>query len=154
MLSEKEIEEIEAELQKLPRRDAGGLEALRIVQKHQRWVSDEAVKDISDLLGMSPESIDSLATFYNLVFRKPVGRHIILICDSITCWIKGYDNIAAFLSEYLNIKMGETTSDDRFTLLPTVCLGSCDKAPVMMVDDDLYTNLTTEKITEILKDYD
>lgn len=153
MLSEKEKTDIEEALKHLPIRKAGGLEALRIVQKHRRWISDESVRDISAFLGMSPEEIDSLATFYNLIFRKPVGRHVILVCDSITCWIQGYEEIRESLEDHLGIQAGETTADDRFTLLPTVCLGACDKAPVMMVDDDLHGYLTPEKIKEVLKDY-
>jgi NADH-quinone oxidoreductase subunit E len=153
MLSEQEKKEIEEELAHYPRRDAGGLEALRIVQRHRRWISDEAVQDISDHLEMSTHQIDSLATFYNLIFRKPVGRHVILLCDSITCWVKGYDNILAFIQDHLDIGLGETTPDDRFTLLPAPCLGACDRAPVMMVDEDLHGNLTPDKIKGILAQY-
>ena len=153
MLTEKEKNEIEQELEHYPRRDAGGLEALRIVQRHRRWVSDQAIQDISNFLGMTPHQIDSLATFYNLIFRKPVGSHVILICDSISCWVKDYNNIVSFLSDQLGIGLGETTGDDRFTLLPSPCLGACDRAPVMMVDEDLHVNLTPEKIKKILTQY-
>lgn len=153
MLTEEEKNEIEEELTHYPRRDAGGLEALRIVQRHRRWISDEAIQDISDFLGMTPHQVDSLATFYNLIFRKPVGRHVILICDSISCWVKDYESLLAFFKEHLGISLGETTQDDRFTLLPSPCLGACDRAPVMMVDEDLHTNLTPDQIREILEQY-
>jgi NADH-quinone oxidoreductase subunit E len=99
---------------------------------------------------MSPDELDSVATFYNLIYRKPVGRHVILVCDSVSCWIMGYDPIREHLSSRLGIGLGETTQDGRFTLLPIVCLGTCDHAPAMMVDDELYGDLDPAKIDEIL----
>ena len=83
-----------------------------------------------------------------------MGKHIILFCDSISCWIKKSDQLQEMICDHLGIRFGETTSDNRFTLLPMPCLGACDKAPVMMVDKDLHVNLTEEKIKEILKKYD
>lgn len=154
MLSEQEKREIETELAHFPQKQAACIEALKVVQKHRSWVSDEAIKDIADFLDMSPAAIENVATFYNLVFRKPVGRHVILICDSISCWIMGYEDIKSYLFNKLEIKLGETTKDDRFTLLPMACLGACDHAPVLMIDNDLYRDLTPEKIDDILKKYD
>jgi NADH-quinone oxidoreductase subunit E len=153
MLTEAEKNEIEKELAQYPRTDAGGLEALRIVQSHRRWISDEAIRDISDFLHVTPHQIDSLATFYNLIFRKPVGRHVILLCDSISCWVKDYDTLLDFFYQHLTISWGETTRDDRYTLLPSPCLGACDRAPVMMIDEDLHVDLTPEKIKSILEQY-
>jgi NADH-quinone oxidoreductase subunit E len=103
---------------------------------------------------MSPDAIDSVATFYNLVFRKPVGRHVILVCNSVTCWMLKYEEIAAKLQEVLGIGFGETTSDDRFTLLTIPCLGTCDRAPAMMIDKDLHRDLTVNKIEGILEKYE
>ena len=99
------------------------------------------------------EELESVATCYNLIFRRAVGRHVILICDSVACWIMGYESVGNFLSGRLGIGLGETTPDGIFTLLPTVCLGACDQAPVMMIDDELYGNLTPEKVEEVLKKY-
>ncbi|HEY3415381.1 MAG TPA: NADH-quinone oxidoreductase subunit NuoE [Armatimonadota bacterium] len=153
MLTKDERDEILAELQHYPDKQAVVPEALKIVQRHRRWVSDEAVQDIAELLDMSAEQIDSIATFYNLIFRQPVGRHVILLCDSVSCWIMGYQNMLDCLSSRLGIGFGETTPDGRFTLLPMVCLGACDHAPAMMVDHDLHGDLTVEKIEEILATY-
>ena len=153
MLSEEEKKDIEKELAHLPRKSAGGLEALRIVQKHRSWISDEAVRDISEYLDLNEAQIEGLASFYNLIFRKPVGRHVILFCDSISCWIRQSDELQQKLSKHLGVKAGETTPDKRFTLLPFPCLGACDKAPVMMVDKDLHVHLTEEKIKKILENY-
>ena len=111
-------------------------------------------EDISNLLGMSQDEVDAVATFYNLIFRKPVGRHVILVCDSVSCWLLGYQSIVAPSDRTLGIGFGETTSDERFTLLPIPCLGACDHAPAMMVDDDFHGDLTPEKVDEILGSYE
>ncbi len=153
MLSDEEKKEIEHELKQFPQKRAACIEALKIVQKRRRWISDESLKDIADFLDMTPDELDNVATFYNLVFRQPVGRHVILVCDSISCWIMGYEDIINHLKSKLKIEYGETTKDERFTLLPIVCLGTCDHAPALMIDDDLHRDLSVEKIDEILEKY-
>ena len=150
MLSEEERKEIEQEIQDYPYRHAVCIEALRIVQNHRRWISDENIRDVADFLEMSPEEVDSVATFYNLIFRKPVGTNVILICDSISCWVLGYQQIKDHLTSKLGIGFGETTVDGKFTLLTIPCLGTCDHAPAMMIGNTLYRDLTTEKVDEIL----
>jgi NADH-quinone oxidoreductase subunit E len=102
---------------------------------------------------MSVTELDSVATFYNLIFRSPVGRHVIMICDSVSCWIMGYDRMREYVGKRLGISLGETTKDNRFTLLPIVCLGCCDHAPAMMVDDTLHSDLNPEKIDRVLGSY-
>ncbi|MHB9037174.1 MAG: NADH-quinone oxidoreductase subunit NuoE [Armatimonadota bacterium] len=149
-LSGQELHEIEDELKNLPTRRSGCIDALRIVQKHRGWVSDEAINDLADVLGMSRAEIDSVATFYNLIFRQPVGKHVIMVCDSVSCWVMGEERLIDHLQRKLGIKPGETTPDGLFTLLPTVCLGHCEQAPVMMLDGEIVGNLTEEKIDEIL----
>ena len=154
MLSTEEIHEIEKAISIVPVRKAAGIEALKIVQEHRRWVSDETLREVAAYMKMSAEELDSVATFYNLIFRRPVGRHVILICDSISCWVMGYENILHHLTNQLGIKLGQTTKDDRFTLLPNCCLGTCDRAPALMIDNDLYRNLTTDQLDEILEKYE
>jgi len=150
MLSEEERREIEAEVANYEQKKAACIDAMKIVQEHRGWVSDEAIQDLAGFLEMSPDELDSVATFYNLIYRKPVGRHVILVCDSVSCWIMGYDPIREHLTSRLGIGLGETTNDGRFTLLPIVCLGTCDHAPAMMVDDELYGDLDPARIDEIL----
>lgn len=129
------------------------IDAMRIVQSHRGWVSDESLRDIAEFLGMSLEDLDGVATFYNLIYRKPVGRHVILVCDSVSCWIMGYERVRKELSNRLGVRLGETTPDNRFTLLPVVCLGACDHAPVMMIDNDLHLGLESQKIDQLLDKY-
>jgi NADH-quinone oxidoreductase subunit E len=153
MLTDLERKEIETELRRYPDKRAGCVEAMKVVQRHRGWVSDESLNSLALLLGMTCEELDGVATFYNLIFRRPVGRHVILLCDSISCWIKGHDAMREYCQTRSGIAMGQTTADGRFTLLPIVCLGACDHAPVMMVDDDLHEDLTSEKIDRILERY-
>ena len=153
MLSAEEIKEIDAESARYPRREAVCIDALRIVQRHRGWISDESLRDIADHLGMSTADVDGVATFYNLIFRKPVGRHVIMMCDSVSCWIMGYDRLRNHLEQCLAIQPGQTTADGRFTLLPIVCLGCCDRAPAMMVDGDLHADLDSQKIDNALENY-
>ena len=153
MLSTDEIREIETEAAHYPTREAVCIDAMRIVQRHRGWVSDESLRDIAAHLGMSVTDLDSVATFYNLIFRRPVGRHVIMICDSVSCWIMGYDRMREYVGKRLGISLGETTKDNRFTLLPIVCLGCCDHAPAMMVDDTLHSDLNPEKIDRVLERY-
>jgi NADH-quinone oxidoreductase subunit E len=154
MLSEAERLEIEAELARYDHKRAACVEALKIVQRHRSWVSDEALRELAGYLEMTPDELDGVATFYNLVFRRPVGRHTILICDSVSCWIMGYENLRQHLTARLGIDVGGTTADGRFTLLPVACLGTCDHAPAMMVDEELYQDLSREGIDQILAAYE
>ncbi len=154
MLTDEEKHEIEAEFPRYQERRAVCLEAMKVVQRHRGWVSNENLQDIADFIGMTKSELDGVATFYNLIFRKPVGKHTVLMCDSITCWIMGYARLREHLKEHLGVDLGATTPDDKFTVLPIVCLGDCDHAPAMMVDDDLHHDLTPEKVDEILARYE
>jgi NADH-quinone oxidoreductase subunit E len=153
MLSKEELYEIDQAIAQVPVKKAAGIEALKIVQAKRRWISDETLKEVAVYMEMSTEELDSVATFYNLLFRRPVGKHIILLCDSISCWVMGYENIRAELEKKLQITYGETTSDGRYTLLPNCCLGTCDCAPAMMIDNDLYRNIRIDELDKILAQY-
>ena len=153
-LTEPEIHAIDNEVSLVPYKKAAVIEALKIVQQNRRWISDDSVEAIAEYLEMSAAEVDSVATFYNLIFRKPVGRHIILLCDSISCYVMGYQKLYDALRKELNIKFGETTTDKKFTLLPNPCLGCCDHAPALMIDEDLYRDIKPEELNEILSKYE
>ncbi len=150
VLSAEELAEIDAEIAHLPYRSGAAIDALKIVQAHRGWVSDESLRAIARHLHMSAEELDGVATFYNLIFRQPVGERVILLCNSISCWIKGCNRLQAAVEKTLGVGLGETTADNAFTLLPVTCLGACDRAPVMMVGDELHTDLTEANIVEAL----
>ncbi|SFD22053.1 NADH dehydrogenase subunit E [Chitinophaga sp. CF118] len=153
MLTATEIQAIDHEISLVPYKKATVIEALKIVQEHRGWISDESVEAIAAHLEISPAEVDSVATFYNLIFRKPVGRHIILLCDSISCYIMGYGLLYNALQNKLSIGFGQTSSDNRFTLLPNVCLGCCDHAPALIIDKDLYRDVTVEQLDDMLNKY-
>lgn len=153
MLTQEEIQAIDYEVHLVPNKKAAVIEALKIVQQQRGWVSDESLEAVAGHLGMSPAEVDSVATFYNLIFRKPVGRHVILLCDSISCYVMGYPKLYQAVQTQLNIQFGETTSDLRFTLLPNACLGCCDHAPALMIDGDLYQDVRLEQLESILAAY-
>ena len=153
MLTEEEKKEILEEIKHYPYPSVACIDALKIVQRHRGWVSDDSVKNIAQILGISNEEVDSVATFYSRIYRKPVGRNVILICDSVSCMIMGYLSLYEYLSDKLGISFGETTPDGRFTLLPVSCLGDCDNAPSMMINEDHFNRLTIEKIDILLGNY-
>jgi NADH-quinone oxidoreductase subunit E len=153
MLTEEEKREIQEEVKQYPYPSVACIDALKIVQQHRGWISDESVKDIAQVLRISSEEVDSVATFYSRIYRKPVGRNVILICDSVTCMIMGYESLYHYISIKLGISFGGTSSDGRFTLLPISCLGDCDNAPVLIINNDHFNRLTIEKIDELLERY-
>jgi NADH-quinone oxidoreductase subunit E len=153
-LREYEIREIESLRERYPVKQALIIDALMIVQKRSGWISDELIKSLADFLDFSVEEIDSVATFYNLIFRKPVGKHKILICSSLCCWLNGSDLISENLKKILGIEFGGTTSDGQFTLIPIQCLGMCDKSPAMMIDEDSFGCLKVNNLTDILESFD
>jgi NADH-quinone oxidoreductase subunit E len=153
-LSQEEVDAIEAEAAHLPERRSAAIEALRIVQEKRGWISDASLAAIARQLDMSVDALDAVATFYNLIFRKPVGRHVVFYCDSVSCYVMGCQRVEQALIDRLGIRPGETTADDRFTLLPTVCLGACERAPVLMIDDALYGDVTPDGLDEVLSRHD
>jgi NADH-quinone oxidoreductase subunit E len=149
-LTEQEIAEIESEISHLPNRPSAAIDALKIVQTYRGWISDESLNAIAELIDMSAGELDGIATFYNLIYRQPVGEKVILYCDSVSCWLMDGDVVCEKIKQKLNIDYGETTADNKYTLLPVTCLGDCDHAPAMMVGDELHHDLTIDNIEEHL----
>ncbi|MFN0001510.1 MAG: NADH-quinone oxidoreductase subunit NuoE [Pseudohongiellaceae bacterium] len=152
-LTHEEIHEIEHEKTHYPYPQAVGLEALKIVQKYQGWVSDESLLAVAAYLQIPPDDLEGVATFFNLIYRRPVGKNVILFCDSVACWMLGCDSLKAHITKTLGIEYGQTTTDNLFTLIPVPCLGDCDKAPTMMVGNESYRNLTPTSIDQIIADH-
>ncbi|MCY4270298.1 MAG: NADH-quinone oxidoreductase subunit NuoE [Gammaproteobacteria bacterium] len=152
-LLDAEIAEIEHERGLYPDTRAVGLEALKIVQKHRGWVSDESLLAVAEYLGLPVAELEGVATFFNLIYRQPVGGNVILFCKSVSCWIMGCDEIKEKISAELGIDYGETSADGEFTLIPVPCLGDCDRAPVMMVGRDQHRNLDQQNLGEIFARY-
>ena len=129
------------------------IDALKVVQKHRGYVCDEAIPVLAAAIGISAADLEGVATFYSLIFRRPVGRHVITVCDSISCHLTGYDELKAELVKQLGIQPGQTTKDNRFTLLPICCLGACDRGPTLMVGDDLHGPVEPADVKKLLEAY-
>ena len=108
------------------------------------------LEELAKIMGLSVSDIVGTATFYTMFSLEPRGRHIIRLCESPPCYIMGEENVLKAIEEKLGVSFGETTEDKCFTLEATSCLGSCGVAPVMMIDDEIYGNLTQEKVVAIL----
>jgi NADH-quinone oxidoreductase subunit E len=120
------------------------------LQNHYGYLGDEALEEGARLLGMTPLELEELATFYDFIYREPVGRYVIHVCDGVVCWMNGYEWVMDHLTKKLGINPGETTGDGLFTVLPTACIGYCDLSPAMLINGRAYGPLTPEKIDDIL----
>jgi NADH-quinone oxidoreductase subunit E len=127
------------------------VDVMKELQAHYGWLTDEAVGEAAEILGLSTLQVDELATFYEMIYRRPIGNKVVHICDSISCWCAGFDSIMAHVMNRLGVKAGETTADGMYTLVPCCCLGMCGDSPAMSVGDKLYGNLTPERIDEIFE---
>jgi NADH-quinone oxidoreductase subunit E len=150
MLSDEELKRIEAEAAKYPERRAALSEALMIAQESRRWIDDDTLAEVAGAVGVSEAAAEGVATFYELAFRRPVGRHVVQVCDSVSCWLRGSSGLLRLLEAKLGVRLGGTSADGEFTLLPAGCLGLCEFAPAMMVDGQVYGDLTIKRLGEII----
>jgi NADH-quinone oxidoreductase subunit E len=123
-----------------------------IVQKHS-YLTDEAMVEVAKELDISAAEVYGTASFYTFLDTQVRGKYVIRVCKTITCSMKGKSDIIHVIEEMLNIKPGETTTDRQFSLLETNCIGWCHKAPAILINEMPYTELTPEKVSEIIKDY-
>ena len=153
MLSDTERRELEDAVKHYPDKRGATIDALLTIQRRRGWISDDTLLEIAQFLEVTVEDVESVATFYNLIFRKPVGRHVAFVCDSISCWIKGCEQVQEQIKTLYNADLGQTSPDGRLTVLPIACLGQCERAPALMIDQDVYGNVTPEKIEQIVEKY-
>lgn len=155
ILSESAIKQIDHWLAKYPpeQRQSALLPALHIVQdENGGWLTEALMEAVADYLGIPRITAFEVATFYSMYELKPVGKHKICVCTSISCMLRGSHEIEEHLKKRLNINFGETTPDGKFTLKEVECLAACKNAPAMMINKDYYENLSPEKIDQILND--
>lgn len=127
------------------------VDVMKELQDHYGWLTDEAVEEAAALLGLSPLQVEELATFYEMIYRRPVGKKVIHVCDSISCWCAECDKIIQHLKDKLGVGLGGTTADGMFTLLPCCCMGMCGDSPAMSVGGVPYGRLTPALVDEILE---
>jgi NADH-quinone oxidoreductase subunit E len=127
------------------------VDVMKELQKHYGWLTDEAVEEAAEIIGLSPLQVEELATFYEMIYRRPVGKKVIHLCDSISCWTVGSETLLEKLAARLGVEPGGTTADGMFTLLPCSCLGDCGNGPAMMIGDEIYEKLDLDKVQGILE---
>lgn len=153
ILTKEEIIGIDEYIHHYPQARAAVLDALKLVQKRNGWVNDAQVVAIANMLGIAVADVEGVATFFNRIYRAPVGRHVILLCDSIACYLTGFEAVEKALKDALGIEYGQTTPDGRFTLLPICCLGNCDKGPSILIDEDTYGPVEAHEVALLLEQY-
>lgn len=139
-------------INKYPDRESALLPVLHELQNEEGFISQEMILAISEFLKIPETNIKGMVSFYTMFNRKPIGKFHIQVCRNLSCSLMGSEHIVELLKKKLGINEGETTEDGVFTLSTVECLGSCGTAPVMMVNDDYYENLSPDRVEEIIKD--
>ena len=129
------------------------LESLQAAQEKLGYIPGEILAELAKSLDTSLSEVYGVATFYSFLATKPQGRNIIRICKSLPCFLKNYQTIVESVDREIGIKPGEATADGKFSLELTNCIGACDRAPAMMINNDVHVDLTPSKISQILKEY-
>jgi NADH-quinone oxidoreductase subunit E len=143
--------ELEARVSSAVTPREAAVDVMKELQAHYGWLTDEGVEEAAVILGLSPLQVEELATFYEMIYRRPVGKKVIHLCDSISCWTMGCETLMAHIAKKLGVEPGGTTADGMFTLLPCSCLGNCGNGPAMMLGDNMYEKLTPDEADRILE---
>jgi len=152
MVLEKHTAEIEDILFRYPVKRSALLPLLNVAQREEGYVSESAMKEIANILDLTPPQVYETVTFYTMFHLKPIGKFHLQVCKSLMCALVGSDEVVMWISKKLGIRPGQTTSDTIFTLSIVECLGSCGTGPMMQVNDDYYERLTEETVARILDD--
>jgi NADH-quinone oxidoreductase subunit E len=150
MIPEELKKELEARVVSAVTPREAAVDVMKELQNHYGWLTDEGVVEAAEILGLSPLQVEELATFYEMIFRRPVGKKVIKVCDSISCWTMGNETLMEHLAKRLGVVSGGTTVDGIFTLLPCSCLGNCGCAPALMIGETMYEKVSPEKVDEII----
>jgi NADH-quinone oxidoreductase E subunit len=145
------LKKFEETVSRYPKKEAAMLPVLYLAQQEFGYLSPEAIDYVAKLMGQSPAKVHGIVSFYTMYNMKPIGRHHIQVCRTLSCALGGAEKITDFIKKKLAIELGQTTADGRFTLSEVECLASCGTAPMMQINDDYYENLNEEKVTEILQ---
>ena len=150
MLSADTRQKIEALIQRYPQARSALIPSLQLAQAEAGYLSPEIIREVAKIFRLSPNEVYEVASFYTMLFKKPVGQYVIQVCTNISCLLCNCEEIMAHLQQRLGIKPGETTPDRKFTLMEVECLASCGTAPVVQINEDYHENLTVEKLDRIL----
>ena len=144
------LEEFNEIVKRYPDKQAATIPALHLMQRDQGYVSNESLEYIAGLLDLPVSTVHSTVSYYTMFYREEMGKYVIQVCSTLSCYILGSKNIVDHIENKLGIKAGETTEDRKFSLIKVECLGACGTAPVIRINDDYYEDLTIEKVDEIL----
>ncbi len=150
MLSEATRRKINSLIQRYPQPRSALIPSLQLAQDEVGYLSHEAVREVAQIFRLAPNEVYEVASFYTMLYKKPVGRYVIQVCTNISCLLCNCEEIMQHLQRRLQIKPGETTSDGKFTLLEVECLASCGTAPVVQINEDYHESLTVDKLDRIL----
>lgn len=152
MLSEQTRQSILELQKKYPEKRSALIPALHLAQAEVGYLPLEIQKEVAFLFDLDPNDVNAVVTFYDMFFEQPVGKHLLHVCKNISCMLRGSDQVIDSLCHKLNIAPGETTPDQQFTLIPSECLGACDRAPMMIVDDHVVGPIKEENLDQILQE--
>ena len=144
------VERIEQAIREYPRPDSALLAVLHLIQAERGYIAEEDERYAAEKLGLPLAAVAGVVIFYTMFRRKPVGRHHIQLCRTLSCQLRGGRELLAHLQKRLGIRTGEVTSDGRFSLVTVECLGSCGTAPMVQINDDYHENLTRERLDALL----
>jgi NADH-quinone oxidoreductase subunit E len=134
-----------------PHRQAALIPALHLIQReHGGWLSPETIAETAELFGLPDSQVKGVIGFYDMFHTEPVGRHIVRLCKTLSCKLRGADGIRKHIEERYGVKKGGTTPDGRFTFVPFECLGHCTTGPMMLVDEERHENLTAADVDRVL----
>jgi NADH-quinone oxidoreductase subunit E len=150
-LSAESLKRVEELVRRYPKKEAALLPVLHIVQREKGFISPDAERWVAAKLGIPPLQVREVLSFYTLLRREPAGKYVIQVCRNISCFLAGSEDIVKYLEARLGVRAGETTADGKYTLETVECLGNCDHAPCLMINDDDYGPVTREAVDGILK---
>ena len=145
------LKKFEETVARYPKKEAAMLPVLYLAQQEFGYLGSDAIEYVAKLMDQAPARVHGVVSFYTMFNTKPIGRHHIQVCRTLSCALGGAEKITAFIKQKLGIEVGQTTADGRFTLSEVECLASCGTAPMMQINDEFYENLTEEKVTAILQ---
>ena len=125
---------------------------LREIQNEYGYLSAQSMEEAADMLEITPSSVQNVATFYTMFFTEPAGKHVVWVCRTLSCALRGVEHVEHYMCDKLGIKTGETTPDGKITLMEAECLASCGTAPAMLVDNTLEENLTQDRVDQVIKE--
>jgi NADH-quinone oxidoreductase subunit E len=150
MLSEAARQRIRALMEKYPQKRSALIPSLQLAQGEAGYLSSDTMCEIARIFDLSPNEVNEVASFYTMLLKKPMGKYVIQVCTNISCLLCNAEEIVAHLTRRLGINLGETSADNKYTLMEVECLGSCGTSPVIQINEDYYEDLTPEKLDRIL----